>query len=143
MYTIEELNLRLLSELKDIAEELGVKNYKRLSKKDLIYKILDQQAILPENELPKKRGVMSNDGPSAKENEIEIQVIDNGPGIPKEVLPKIFEPSFTTKSNGLSFGLGLGLPTVQRLVESYNGKIKVETKPGNTTFTVSIPISNS
>ncbi|MEL6534508.1 MAG: transcription termination factor Rho [Bacteroidota bacterium] len=69
MYTIEELNLRLLSELKDIAEELGVKNYKRLSKKDLIYKILDQQAILPENELPKKRGVMSGDAPASKEKE--------------------------------------------------------------------------
>ena len=59
MYTIEELNLRLLSELKEIAEELGVKNYKRLSKKDLIYKILDQQAILPENELPKKKSSLS------------------------------------------------------------------------------------
>ena len=55
MYTIEELNLRLLSELKEIAEELGVKKYKSLPKQDLIYKILDQQAILPENELPKKK----------------------------------------------------------------------------------------
>jgi len=55
MYTIEELNLRLLSELKDIAEELGLKNYKKLTKKELIYQILDQQAVTPENELPKKK----------------------------------------------------------------------------------------
>ncbi len=55
MYTIEELNVRLLSELKEIAEELGLKNYKKLSKKDLIYKILDQQAVLPEDKLPKKK----------------------------------------------------------------------------------------
>ncbi|MDO1448288.1 transcription termination factor Rho [Rhodocytophaga aerolata] len=48
MYNIEDLNLRLLSELKEIAENLGVKNYKKLAKKELIYKILDQQAILPE-----------------------------------------------------------------------------------------------
>lgn len=48
MYNIEDLNLRLLSELKEIAENLGVKNYKKLAKKELIYKILDQQAIMPE-----------------------------------------------------------------------------------------------
>jgi len=51
MYTIEDLNVRLLSELRQIAEDLGVKNSNKLAKKDLIYKILDQQAILPESEL--------------------------------------------------------------------------------------------
>ena len=45
MYTIDDLNVRLLSELKEIAEEMGVKNAKKLSKQDIIYKILDQQAI--------------------------------------------------------------------------------------------------
>lgn len=55
MYNIEELRIRLLSELKDIAEELGVKNFKTLKKDDLIYAILDQQAITPEKALPKKK----------------------------------------------------------------------------------------
>lgn len=55
MYNIEELNVRLLSELKEIAEELGLKNFKKLSKQDLVYKILDQQAITPEKELPAKK----------------------------------------------------------------------------------------
>ena len=55
MYNIEELSVCLLSELKDIAEELGVKNYKRLPKQDLIYKILDQQALIPEDKLPAKK----------------------------------------------------------------------------------------
>jgi len=45
MYTIDDLNVRLLSELKDIAEGLGVKNAKKLAKQDLIYKILDEQAV--------------------------------------------------------------------------------------------------
>ena len=54
MYNIEELNVRLLSELKEIAEKLGVKNYKRLPKSELIYKILDQQAVTPESELREK-----------------------------------------------------------------------------------------
>ncbi len=47
MHNIEELNLKLLSELRDIAEQLGVKDIKKFVKKDLIYKILDQQAKLP------------------------------------------------------------------------------------------------
>jgi transcription termination factor Rho len=55
MYNIEELRIRLLSELKEIAEELGVKNYKSLKKEDLVYAILDQQAITPEKSLPKKK----------------------------------------------------------------------------------------
>ena len=49
MYTIDDLNVRLLSELKEIAEEMGVKNAKKLSKQDIIYKILDQQAIAGES----------------------------------------------------------------------------------------------
>ncbi|MDQ3534675.1 MAG: transcription termination factor Rho, partial [Bacteroidota bacterium] len=67
MYNIEELNVRLLSELKDIAEDLGVKNHKKLPKKELIYKILDQQAIMPEKDLPKKKNL--DPTPDMKEEE--------------------------------------------------------------------------
>ena len=45
MYTMDELNDKLLSELKNITEELGIKGASKLSKQDLIYKILDEQAI--------------------------------------------------------------------------------------------------
>ncbi|WP_161890372.1 transcription termination factor Rho [Pontibacter russatus] len=54
MYNIDELKDRLLSELKEIAEDLGVKNFRKLSKQDLIYKILDTQAVTPSEQLPKK-----------------------------------------------------------------------------------------
>ncbi|WP_017731165.1 transcription termination factor Rho [Nafulsella turpanensis] len=64
MYKIEELNLRLLSELKEIAEEMGVQNYKKLPKKELIYKILDHQAVNPESALPKKKSA-PQDTPAA------------------------------------------------------------------------------
>ncbi len=47
MYTIQDLNVRLLSELKEIAEEIGLDNFKKLPKKELIYKILDHQAANP------------------------------------------------------------------------------------------------
>ncbi len=49
MYTIDDLNVRLLSELKEIAEGMGVKNAKKLTKQDLVYKILDQQAVAGDN----------------------------------------------------------------------------------------------
>ncbi|WP_420388451.1 transcription termination factor Rho [Roseivirga sp.] len=69
MYNIEELKLRLLSELKEIAENLGVKNFKKLNKQDLIYAILDQQAITPDEKLPKKAdsGKAEEKAPESKE----------------------------------------------------------------------------
>lgn len=48
MYTIDDLNVKLLSELKELAEQMGVKNAKKLTKQELVYKILDQQAITGE-----------------------------------------------------------------------------------------------
>lgn len=48
MYSIDELELKLLSELTDIAENLNLKKYKKLSKQELIYKILDEQAVAPD-----------------------------------------------------------------------------------------------
>ena len=55
MYNIEELNVSLLSELKDIAEKLGIKEFKKLPKQELIYKILDKQAVTAEEDLPKNK----------------------------------------------------------------------------------------
>jgi transcription termination factor Rho len=66
MYTLNELKDRLLSDLKEIAEQLNVGNFKRLSKQDLIYKILDQQAVLPTDQLPSKK-VPATEAPSAAE----------------------------------------------------------------------------
>jgi signal transduction histidine kinase len=71
---------------------------------------------------------------------LSVSIIDNGPGIPPEIKDKIFQPNVTTKKEGLSFGLGLGLTIVQRIVESYGGKISVESEPGRTAFIVSLPI---
>lgn len=53
MYSIDDLNVRLLSELKDIAEKLGVPNFKKAAKQEIIYKILDHQAVMPEEEVKK------------------------------------------------------------------------------------------
>jgi signal transduction histidine kinase len=69
-----------------------------------------------------------------------VEIADNGPGIPSDLMPRIFQPNVTTKVEGLSFGLGLGLSIVQRIIENMRGTIKVESKPGKTVFTVSIPL---
>ena len=74
-----------------------------------------------------------------RKKNIRVTLTDNGPGIPKHIKSKIFQPSFTTKVGGLSFGLGLGLSIVQRLVASYDGKINVKSQPGETSFIIDIP----
>lgn len=53
MYTLDDLSVMLLSELKELADKLGIKNYKKQAKQDLIYTILDQQATMPESEVKK------------------------------------------------------------------------------------------
>ncbi len=67
MYTIDDLNVRLLSELKEIAEGMGVKNAKKLGKQELIYKILDEQAAKPEL-APKKEAAEPGKRPRRREN---------------------------------------------------------------------------
>jgi signal transduction histidine kinase len=69
----------------------------------------------------------------------EIVFTDTGPGIPREYLPKIFEPYFTTKKDGT----GLGLAIVNRVIEDHQGTIQVESTEGKgTTMTILLPITN-
>lgn len=69
---------------------------------------------------------------------VELRVADNGPGIPADQIEKIFEPLFTTKS----FGTGLGLPAVQKIMEQHNGGLDVTSEPGNgAVFTLWWPIA--
>jgi two-component system, sensor histidine kinase and response regulator len=66
---------------------------------------------------------------------LKLSVADNGPGIPSEILPKIFQPFFTTK--GPKQGTGLGLNIVQRLIKEANGALHLHTEVGQgTTFTI-------
>mgnify|MGYP003513227122 CR=1 FL=1 len=70
---------------------------------------------------------------------IYIEVSDNGPGIPKENLEKIFRPFFSSKGYGK--GTGLGLSIVKRIVTEHGGSIKVLSQVGKgTTFTISLPV---
>jgi two-component system, NtrC family, sensor kinase len=73
-----------------------------------------------------------------RDESLFIKFIDNGKGIPPEIVPKIFQPFFTTKAAGE--GSGLGLDIVRKIIDKHQGNISVESVPGETIFTVSLPI---
>ena len=70
-----------------------------------------------------------------------VSVIDNGPGIPPDMINKVFDPFFTTKEIGK--GTGLGLDIVCQIVKQHRGNVKVTSVPGNTRFTVSLPMNDN
>ena len=73
-----------------------------------------------------------------KNNNIVIEIIDNGIGISKEMVNKIFEPYFTTKNKGT----GLGLSIVKKIIEDHNGKIRIEKNKQMAGTTSSIKFEN-
>ena len=72
---------------------------------------------------------------------VQVRVADDGAGIPEAIRARIFDPFFTTKPVGE--GTGLGLDIVRRLLSSNNGTIEVESRPGRTVFTVTLPVANA
>ena len=70
---------------------------------------------------------------------IQVQITDSGSGIPDDLQSDIFKPFFTTKPPGE--GSGLGLDIVKKIVDKHQGTISFQSVPGNTTFTVQLPIS--
>lgn len=75
-----------------------------------------------------------------EDQKVIVSISDNGPGIPEKVLPKIFDPFYTTKEVGT--GTGLGLSISKGIVEEHEGEIRVQTKQGEgTTFIISLPQS--
>jgi len=72
-------------------------------------------------------------------DKIEIIVSDNGNGVPKKVLDKIFQPFFTTKPTGVGTGLGLSLS--YDIIKAHGGELKVETKEGQgSEFIIGLPM---
>ena len=67
---------------------------------------------------------------------IRLDVIDNGPGIPEDILPQVFLPLVS----GREGGSGLGLTLAQSLVQRHDGAIHVESRPGHTCFSIYLPI---
>lgn len=78
---------------------------------------------------------------TARENDgmVRVEICDDGPGIPAEIVDRIFTPFFTTKPFGE--GTGLGLDLAWRIVaEKHQGNLRVESRPGDTRFIVLLPM---
>jgi signal transduction histidine kinase len=143
--------------IQPLAEDIGV----RINGTDLIQILLNLTVnafqCTPQSHLVKVEGrvlrdpldlTTFKDGPETRFLNVEnfansapllqVAVQDNGPGIPQEILPKIFQPYFTTK--GAKQGTGLGLNIVQRLIKEAKGALHLRTRLGEgTTFTVYLP----
>jgi len=85
--------------------------------------------------LPEEEATDAVNGPT-----VQVEVIDNGPGIPPETVDRIFSPFFTTKPQGS----GLGLAIVRKIVDAHDGRIDVSVgAQGGTTFKVTLPVNGS
>lgn len=78
-------------------------------------------------------------GTCREDDQVVVEIVDDGPGIPPEVQARMFEPFFTTKSVGS--GTGLGLVICHRIVgDRHGGEIEFESRPGETRFKVRLPL---
>jgi two-component system nitrogen regulation sensor histidine kinase GlnL len=68
---------------------------------------------------------------------LELQVIDDGPGVPAEIQERIFSPLVS----GREGGTGLGLSLAQTYVQYHQGVIEFESRPGRTTFRILLPLA--
>ena len=86
---------------------------------------------------------LNEDGPAGGEPQgpmVQVEVIDNGPGMPPDVIDKIFSPFFTTKPQGS----GLGLAIVRKIVDAHDGRIDVGIPDGGgTRFRVTLPVTGN
>ena len=79
-------------------------------------------------------------GTFVEDNQLVVEIVDNGRGIPTEIQNRIFEPFFTTK--GVGSGTGLGLLISYRIVaDRHGGEIEFDSKPGETRFKVRLPLT--
>lgn len=93
-------------------------------------------AAMPDDFSP----AVATDSSGAPGTMVEIVIADTGKGIPAEELPRIFDPFFSTKDEGV----GLGLSLVHKIIENHNGHIRVSSKPGDgTTFVISLPVAGA
>lgn len=75
----------------------------------------------------------------ARDSDVIVEIVDNGPGIPSELQRRIFEPFFTTKAPGVGTGLGLHI-AYNIVVHKHHGRIEVSSRPGETRFQVLLPV---
>jgi PAS domain S-box-containing protein len=99
--------------------------------------IVNAQHALQTQPLPRRLEIVARREADA----VQIEVADNGPGIPAEIAERIFEPFFTTKPQGV--GTGIGLSVCRGIVTAHGGEIAVVPRPdGGTLFTIRLPATS-
>lgn len=106
----------------------------KLFRQALLNLIQNSIAAIKSNDLPGKIEIDAY----SENNYVIIEIIDNGIGIPEEIQNKIFDPYFTTKSNGT----GLGLTIVYKIIKEHNGYISFISRKDETLFSIKIPCYN-
>jgi C4-dicarboxylate-specific signal transduction histidine kinase len=99
---------------------------------NLVINAMDAMAATP----PSRRHITISS--AARRNEVEVVVHDTGPGLPADLLGRLFTPFVTTKSHGV----GIGLAIARTIVEAHGGSIDARNSPvGGAIFTVTLPAS--
>jgi signal transduction histidine kinase len=102
--------------------------------------ITNAAQAMPERDTPNIITLRTSIAP--EDHMVLIEIQDNGSGIPEEVLPRIFDPFYTTKPIGQ--GSGMGLPICFKIIQEHGGRILIDTvKDTGTVFTILLPLSNA
>ncbi len=96
------------------------------------------EALLEENPDEKIAGTICIETRS-DEDWVQVRVIDDGPGIPDDMIGRLFEPRFTTKNGQVRFGMGIGLGVCRSIVQKHSGTLTIDSSPEGTTVTVRLP----
>jgi signal transduction histidine kinase/ActR/RegA family two-component response regulator len=100
--------------------------------------LLNARQAMPEGGIIEVRAENILKNAPSPDPRVKITIRDYGHGIPADVLPRVFDPYFTTKPGGS----GLGLATAYAIIEKHGGTLSVESKPGGgTLFTIDLPAS--
>ncbi len=132
---MEKVKLLLSSELNLNKTALAIK-YQNQGMKIFVDENLFSQVIINlvrnsyEALQGQENGMIQINTYKSTNNQTVIEVIDNGPGIPTELLDQIFVPFFTTRESGSGIGLSLS----RQIIRKHNGTISVKSQPGNTCF---------
>jgi signal transduction histidine kinase len=107
----------------------------RIQIRQVLVNLIRNAVVATEHCPSRKITIRTEPGPSGY---CEVSVSDTGPGIPPEAVPRLFEPLYTTRANGM----GLGLPICRMIVEAHGGSIWVDTNAGpGATMRFTLPLA--
>ncbi|HEX5399079.1 MAG TPA: ATP-binding protein [Verrucomicrobiae bacterium] len=127
--------LRRVTVILSLSPEMPPVNGDRIHLQQVLLNLI-LNAMEAIGKLPNGRRQITVQTRRLNEREVDISVADSGPGIDPAILPRLFEPFFTTRQNGM----GMSLAICQRIVEAHSGQIRAENQPaGGAAFHVTLP----